>query len=177
MFEPILVVDVGCDGAMFVGRIGSSGPEAVCPPYRWFHRRRAQYDRHKDVIHHQLRFLIQEWRPRVLAFEEATSVMGRRHVGVSQAWMGAEFSMVAGGCPQPPEIIIRVPGQHGANRTNGWAVMRASFAEIMPANEMRELGRNEKGQPGEHVTDGCAIFLRAVAQWEEMRRGLRRAAR
>jgi len=165
MFETYLIVDVGLDGAAFVGRVGSSGPEAVTGPDCWFHRRRSTYDKHKDEIHNRLRFWVQEYHPRVLAIEEPVSIIGRKRVGVSQSWLAAEICMVVGGCPRPPEITIQVPGQHGEGPVKAWAVLRPSFAEILSAEEMRELN----GERGEHVRDCCAIFLRTLSELDVRR--------
>ena len=169
MFETYLIVDVGLDGSVFVGRVGANGPEAMTGPDCWFHRRRSTYDKHKDEIHNRLRFWVQEHHPRVLAIEEPVSIIGRRHVGVSQSWMAAEICMVVGGCPRPPEITIQVPGQHGEGPVKAWAVLRPSFAEILSAEEMRELN----GEHGKHVHDASSIFLAAIPRWEEMRRAAR----
>jgi len=100
------------------------------------------------------------------------SVIGRRHVGVSQSWMGGGICMVAGSCPHPPEVTIQVPGQHGQAPALAWAVLRSSFAEILSREELRELD----GEKGEHVRDACAIFLAAVPRWEEMQREMRARA-
>jgi len=171
VFEVFLIVDVGLDGAAFVARVGANGPEALCRPFRWFHHRRSTYDRQKADLHDRLRLFVQEYRPRVLAIEQPVSIIGRKRVGVSQAWLAAEICMVVGGCPRPPEVTIQVPGQHGEGPVTAWAVMRSSFAEILSPEEMRELN----GPKGEHVRDGCAILLAAIPRYEEMRRKVRAA--
>jgi len=170
VFEVFIAGDNGVNGAMVVGRIGTSGIEILAPPFVWWHRRTPKYDLHKEEIFDRLRFWIQEYRPRFLAMEQAKVHKGRRLVVVSQAWKGAELALVASQCPNPPELMM-VPGQGWKRTDEGWAILRSSFAEIVSRDELRELG----GPKGENVRDCCAILVRAEAQWDEMRRKMRDA--
>ncbi len=148
----ILVVDVGLKGAAFVGRANINGPEAVCAPYIWNCRTRRQYEKEKEHLHNHLRYMAKEWHCGYLAMEEPVSIMGRRKVGVSQAWLGAQISLAVG-LP-----LIQVPGQKADAGAKAWGVMRNSFREIMSAEEWREIGENE------HVHDAAAIFLASLTR-------------
>ena len=169
-WDTFLIGDLGCNGAMFVGRIGSSGPEIVTPPRRWKHRDRAGWDRHGHEVEDHFRLLLREHRPRVVAFEQPKSVMGRKHVGISQAYFVGRFALMAEQAACKP-TIVQVPGQYGAARVKAWGILRPSFAEIMDRDELRELADNEEGRPGEHVTDASAIFLAAIPRWGEIKKG------
>ncbi len=159
MLTSLIAIDLGCDGAMVVIRNVGNGPEVLCPPYTWRFRRRDRYDRHKGEIHDHLRLLLQEYRPRVVAMENPRSILGRRHVGVSQSWMAAEMALICE-MARPSPRVIRVPGQGPKAAARAWAIMRSSFAEILSREEMREVS----GEAGEHVRDACAVALAALAR-------------
>lgn len=159
MLDSLLAIDLGCDGAMVVIRNVGNGPEVVCPPYSWRFRRRDRYERRKAEVHNHLRLLLQEYRPRVVAMEDPRSILGRRHVGVSQSWMAAQMALICELARSSPRVI-RVPGQGPKAAARAWAILRSSFAEILSREEMRELS----GEAGEHVRDACAVALAALAR-------------
>ena len=157
----ILIVDLGCNGAMFVGRVGSYGPEIVSLPTRWKHRNRRGWDKHHEEVEDQYRLRLRTHKPRFVAFEKPESVMGRKHVGISQAYFVGRFTLIAENAPTKPRIV-QVPGQHGDARVKAWGILRPSLFEIAPRELVREFGQYDEGEPGEHVVDACAIFLAAI---------------
>ncbi len=167
----LLAIDVGCNGCFLMVRNIGNGPEVVCRPYTWWWRRRDRYDQHKAEIHDQLRFLIQEHRPRVVALEKPQSIIGFKHVGVSQAWMGAEMAMVCNGARPAPDLIVQVEPMGRERAAEGWAILRQSLSEILSREEMRELNQIGKDEPGEHVADACAVAIAGLERAREMMRG------
>ncbi|MBN1459985.1 MAG: hypothetical protein JXA57_10630 [Armatimonadetes bacterium] len=170
MFEAYLVSDNGCNGCLFVGRIGTSGPEVMSRPLTWWHRTSARYERHEEYILSHARLLVQEYHPRFFVMEDPKSILGRRHVVRSQAWKAGRLQMAVEHCPNAPQTIL-VPGQGPAKARTAWGILRVSLSEIVDRDEMRKLSRIGKGEPGENVADAFAVFLAGVSEREGMRRG------
>ena len=177
LWDTFAIADLGCNGAMFTGRIGSSGPEILTPPNcwkwgtrkAWGRRARRSSTTHGEDVENRWRLLVRDYQPVVVAFEKPKSIMGRKHIGISQSYFLGRFALIAQG-EAPSATIIQVPGQYGEARVKAWAIMRPSFAEIIPPEELRKLSRIDEGEPGEHVADACAIFLAAIPRWDAIRK-------
>ena len=81
----VVGIDLGVDGAMVVVRNIGKGPELCAQPLTWRRWNKRRWERYSLSMVAAFSGLCDKWRPRAVAFEEARSILGRRHVGVAQA--------------------------------------------------------------------------------------------
>lgn len=157
MSTSVIGLDNGLCGAFVVLRVGSYGPELCEPAIRWTYTRRAQWERNRPLLRDRIRYSIRRWHPLVLACEEPKSIMGFKHVGISQA----RFAEWARQIAEDEGIeYLEVPGQSGEQPGRAFAILRQSLSEFSTREEMADMS----GPAGEHARDAMAVGISALSR-------------